>query len=144
MSEIQQLLYDKESLHSGDKYLLMFFTCLSIVLLTFCDWFLEALCLLRKLASVMWVACFFPFHVFTLPIFPYCFAKSFFFFFLTFNFILEWGFHGGSDGKESACNTLDPRVWFLGWEDPPENRMATHSSILARTYSPKSPTCLSD
>ena len=41
-----------------------------------------------------------------------------------------WDFPGGSDGKESAS------VWgiwvsFLGWEDPLEKGMATHSSILA-------------
>ena len=30
------------------------------------------------------------------------------------------GFHGGSDGKESACNTRDPG---LGWEDPLERRL---------------------
>ena len=32
----------------------------------------------------------------------------------------------GSASKESACNVED-----LGWEDPLEKRMATHSSILA-------------
>ena len=37
------------------------------------------------------------------------------------------GFPGGSDGKESACNAGD-----LGWEDPLEKGMATHSRILAR------------
>ena len=36
------------------------------------------------------------------------------------------GFPGGSDSKESACNAGD-----LGWEDPMEEGMATHSSILA-------------
>ena len=36
------------------------------------------------------------------------------------------GFHGGSDSKESACNVED-----LGWEDPLEEGMATHCSILA-------------
>ena len=39
-----------------------------------------------------------------------------------------WGFHGGSDSKESTCNAGD-----LGWEDPLEKGMATHSSILAWT-----------
>ena len=40
------------------------------------------------------------------------------------------GFSGGSDSKESACNE---ETWFqsLGWEDPLEESMATHSSILA-------------
>ena len=40
------------------------------------------------------------------------------------------GFPGGSIGKESACNagSLDSNP---GWEDPPENRKATCSRILA-------------
>ena len=35
--------------------------------------------------------------------------------------------------KESACNARDHemRVWFLDWDDPLEEDMATHSSILA-------------
>ena len=37
------------------------------------------------------------------------------------------GFPGGSDGKASACNVGD-----LGWDDPLEEGMATHSSILGR------------
>ena len=36
------------------------------------------------------------------------------------------GFPGGSDSKESACSAGD-----LGWEDPLEEGMATHSSVLA-------------
>ena len=36
------------------------------------------------------------------------------------------GFPDGSYGKESACNAGD-----LGWEDPLEEGMATHSSVLA-------------
>ena len=36
------------------------------------------------------------------------------------------GFLTGSDGKESACNAED-----MGWEDPLEESMSTHSSILA-------------
>ena len=36
----------------------------------------------------------------------------------------------GSDGKESACNSGDT-VQSLGWEDPLEKGIATHSSILA-------------
>ena len=36
------------------------------------------------------------------------------------------GFPGGSDGKESTCGAGD-----LGWEDPLEKGVATHSSILA-------------
>ena len=47
------------------------------------------------------------------------------------------GFHGGSIGKESACNgrgspaMWETQVWSLGWEDPLEKEMATHSSIPA-------------
>ena len=39
------------------------------------------------------------------------------------------GFPGGSDSKESAMW----KTWVrsLGWEDPLEEGMATHSSILA-------------
>ena len=36
------------------------------------------------------------------------------------------GFPGGSDGKESACNAGE-----LGWEDPLEEGVSTHSSIVA-------------
>ena len=69
----------------------------------------------------------------------------------------EWGFPGGSDGKESAYNARDQglipgfgrspgegnqlvknppamrETWVrsLGWNDPLEKGMATHSSILA-------------
>ena len=39
-------------------------------------------------------------------------------------------FPGGSDGKASACNE-ETRVGSLGWEDPLEKEMATHSSSLA-------------
>ena len=41
------------------------------------------------------------------------------------------GFLGGSNGEKFACNAGDP-AQSLGWEDPLENRMATHSSILGR------------
>ena len=37
-------------------------------------------------------------------------------------------FPGGSDGKESACNAVDSQS--LDWEDPLEEEIATHSSIL--------------
>ena len=39
------------------------------------------------------------------------------------------GFPGGSDGKEFTCSAGD-QVRSLGWEDPLEKGMATHSSIL--------------
>ena len=41
------------------------------------------------------------------------------------------GFPGGSQGKESAFNAGDTQVQSLGWEDPLEKWMDTHSSILA-------------
>ena len=40
------------------------------------------------------------------------------------------GFPGGSDSKESACIAGDLGV-ILGQEDPLEEGMATHSSILS-------------
>ena len=40
------------------------------------------------------------------------------------------GFPGGSDGKASTYNEGD-RVRSVGWEDPLEKEMATHSSTLA-------------
>ena len=47
-----------------------------------------------------------------------------------FSFLGGVGFPGGSDGKESAWNVGD-----LGcipvWQDPMEEGMATHSSIVA-------------
>ena len=47
------------------------------------------------------------------------------------------GFPGGSDGKESTCNAGDLGS-SLGWEDPLEEGMATHSSILTlRTWTQK-------
>ena len=39
------------------------------------------------------------------------------------------GFHGDSDGKESAYNGVQVR--YVDWEDPLEKGIATHSSILA-------------
>ena len=40
------------------------------------------------------------------------------------------GFPGGSDGKESACNAVDPGL-IPGPKDPLEKGMTTHPSILA-------------
>ena len=40
------------------------------------------------------------------------------------------GFPGGSDSKESICNVGDLDL-IPGWEDPLEEGMATHFSILA-------------
>ena len=44
--------------------------------------------------------------------------------------VIKQGFPSSSDGKEFACNAGDP-VQSLGQEDPLENGMASHSSILA-------------
>ena len=41
---------------------------------------------------------------------------------------------GGASGKESTCQCRRLKKWgfsSLGWEDPLEEEMATHSSILA-------------
>ena len=43
---------------------------------------------------------------------------------------VQWGFLGSSDDKASACNA-ETWVRSLGWEDPLEKEMATHSSTLA-------------
>ena len=43
--------------------------------------------------------------------------------------ILLKGFPGGSEGKEFAA-VQETQVQSLGWEDPLEKRMATHSNIL--------------
>ena len=47
----------------------------------------------------------------------------------------HWGFPDGSAGKDSSCNTGDTGDTdsgrYLGQEDPLEEEMATHSSILA-------------
>ena len=42
----------------------------------------------------------------------------------------DLGFPGGSEVKVSAA-MRETRVQSLGWEDPLEMEMATHSSILA-------------
>ena len=44
------------------------------------------------------------------------------------------GFPGGASDKEPACQCSrhkETRVRSLSWDDPPEEGMATHSSILA-------------
>ena len=41
----------------------------------------------------------------------------------------QWGFPGGSDGKESACSAEDPGL-ILESGRSPEEGMATHFSIL--------------
>ena len=43
---------------------------------------------------------------------------------------LRYGFPGGSDGKESTCNAGDLGLIPV-WENPLEEGMASHSSILA-------------
>ena len=54
------------------------------------------------------------------------------------------GFPGGSDGKESFCNAEDLGS-VSGWEDPLEEGMATHLSILdwrfPRTAEPRTTVC---
>ena len=46
---------------------------------------------------------------------------------------VSWDFLGDTSGKELTCQSKRHRdwVWSLGWEDPLEEEMATHPSILA-------------
>ena len=49
-------------------------------------------------------------------------------------YIYYSGFPGGTSGKESICQCRrhkEAQVWSLVWEDPLEEGIATHSSILA-------------
>ena len=41
------------------------------------------------------------------------------------------GFPGSSDSKEESAWNAGDWIQFLGWEDPLEKGMATHSRILA-------------
>ena len=43
------------------------------------------------------------------------------------------GFPGGANGKESTCQCRkqETQIQSLSWEDPLEEKMATHSRILA-------------
>ena len=43
------------------------------------------------------------------------------------------GFPDGASSKELACQCKrhETQVWSVGWEDPLEKGMATHSSVLA-------------
>ena len=41
------------------------------------------------------------------------------------------GFSWWLSGKESACNAGGAQVQSMGWEDPLEKEMASHSSIFA-------------
>ena len=46
--------------------------------------------------------------------------------------VLSLGFPGAASGKEPACQCRRYNVaQYLDWQDPPEEGMATHSSILA-------------
>ena len=47
-------------------------------------------------------------------------------------YLYIWGFLGGTHGKESAsAGDVRDMSWSQGWEDPLEEGMATHSSIVA-------------
>ena len=70
-----------------------------------------------------------------------CFSLDFFCVFMHSSYISaiypliesHLGFLGGSDGKESACNSgrQETQVQSLSQEDPLEKGMATHPSVLA-------------
>ena len=58
-------------------------------------------------------------------------------FYMVMHLFLSWklslGFSGDANGKEPACQWRrhnETWVWSPGWEDPLEEAMATHSSIL--------------
>ena len=68
-----------------------------------------------------------------LNLLQYCFCFTFWLFDHEACGIL--GFPGGASGKESTCwcrRCKKTRVQSLGWEDPQEEGMATHSSILVQ------------
>ena len=44
---------------------------------------------------------------------------------------LLWGFPGGAGGKEPTCQCRRHKRLWVQWEDPLEEGMATHSSIIA-------------
>ena len=46
---------------------------------------------------------------------------------------LHMSFPSGNSGKELTCQGRrhETQIWFLGWKDPLEKEMATHSSIVA-------------
>ena len=48
-----------------------------------------------------------------------------------FRYIKEACFPGGLYGKKNLSAMWETQVQSLGWKDPLEKRMATHSSILA-------------
>ena len=52
---------------------------------------------------------------------------------VTIRYNLKTLFPGGASGKEPICQCRrhEMQVQSLGWEDPMEESMATHSSILA-------------
>ena len=65
----------------------------------------------------------------------YCFCFVFFIFsfseFYKFSLSHNLGFSGGRVVKNLLANSADSGIWSLGQEDPLEEEMATHSSILA-------------
>ena len=65
----------------------------------------------------------------------YCFCFVFFIFsfseFYKFSLSHNLGFSGGRVVKNPLANSADSGIWSLGQEDPLEEEMATHSSILA-------------
>ena len=69
-------------------------------------------------------------EVSSIAVFPSFCPMYLFFFFPNSNQKFFDGFPGDSDSKESDCKAGDMGL-SLGWEDPLEKGMATHSSILA-------------
>ena len=111
-------------------YVLVFSSNLKIFSLYFFEKNFFFCPILSCLSSGTSVACKFVYFMgslISLKLFSFSFFTPFIFWIANNNGLYSnLGFPGGSDSKESSCN-----VWDLGWEDPLEEGMLTHSSILA-------------
>ena len=58
-------------------------------------------------------------------LFYYCSAINY----IVFNYTIPW-LPCWLSGKESACTAKDMQIQSLGWEDPLEEGIAIHSSML--------------
>ena len=102
---------------------------------------LDLVFVLKIISGELFLDVFFSFEMHSLN----CLLWSFVYFvfgLFAFSYSLEGilcilGFPGGASGKEPTCQCRRQKRWFwsLGWEDPLEEGMAIHSSILAwRTH----------
>ena len=110
-------------------YVLVFSSNLKIFSLYVFEYFFfcPILSLLSSGTSVAWKFVYFMGSRISLKPFSFSFFTPSIFWFANNNGLYSnLGFPGGSDSKESSCNVSD-----LRWEDPLEEGMLTHSSILA-------------